>query len=69
MRFIQTFLVHLYVDSEAPGRVCGSVRPLEGPESYPFKNPVEFEALLCRLVSQRSAALTTPSSSATSQEK
>jgi hypothetical protein len=34
MRLIKTFLLHLYVDSEAPERICGNVRPLEDTESY-----------------------------------
>jgi hypothetical protein len=54
MRFIQTFVLHLYIDSEAPERVCGNVRALEDSASYPFKSQVEFEALLYRLVRQRS---------------
>lgn len=50
MRFTQTFVLHLYVDSEALERLCGNVRPLENPESFPFKNQLELEELLRRLI-------------------
>jgi hypothetical protein len=50
MRFIKTFILHLYVDSDAPERLCGDIRPLDEAESYPFKNQIEFEQLLRRLV-------------------
>jgi hypothetical protein len=69
MRLIRTSLLHLYVDSETPERVWGNLRPLEEPESYPFNNPVEFEALLGRLVSQWSATLAAPPGTDTRQAK
>jgi hypothetical protein len=69
MRLIKTFVLHLYVDSEAPERICGNVRPLEDSESYSFKNPIEFEVLLYRLVKLQSETITTPPSSDTSPEK
>ena len=60
MRLIKTFLLHLYVDSEAPERICGKVRPLEDLESYSFKSDTQLEALLRRLVTQRSNPQTPP---------
>ncbi len=60
MRAIKTFVLHLYLDTEAPERVCGDVRPLEDPESYPFKNPIEFETLLRRLAGKPLAPKTPP---------
>ncbi len=50
MRAIKTFILHLYVDPEAPERLCGNLRPLEEPESYPFKNKTQLEELLYRLI-------------------
>ena len=46
MRFVKTFVLRLFVDSNAPERVCGSVRRLDEPESHPFKNIGELEDAL-----------------------
>jgi hypothetical protein len=50
MRFIKTFVLHIYFDPEVPERLCGEVRSLEDTENRPFKNRIEFDALLRRLV-------------------
>lgn len=46
MRFVKTFVLRLFVDSNAPERVCGDVRFLEERMSHPFKNVGELEDLL-----------------------
>ena len=50
MRYIKTIVMHLYVDPAVPERLCGDMRPVEAPENYPFKNHVELEELLRRLI-------------------
>jgi hypothetical protein len=50
MRSIKTFVMHLYVDPDAPERLCGDVRLLEDMESHPFKNLRDLDALLRGLV-------------------
>jgi hypothetical protein len=55
MRFNKTFVLHIYVDLDAPERLCGEARPLDEPESYPFKNQLEFAELLHRLTGKPSA--------------
>ena len=54
MRFIKTFVLHFYVDVDAPERICGNIRPLEDQEHYSFKNLVEFEEVLHRLIRKSS---------------
>jgi hypothetical protein len=49
MRAIKTFVLHLYIDPDAPERLCGDVRLLEGRGNFSFKNQVELEELLHRL--------------------
>jgi hypothetical protein len=50
MRFIKTFVLRLYIDSTAPERLCGDVRPLDDGKSYPFKDGAGFVLVLNRLV-------------------
>ncbi|HEY3343891.1 MAG TPA: hypothetical protein VGJ97_03120 [Anaerolineaceae bacterium] len=50
MRFIKTFVMHLYVDPDTPERLCGNVRLLEEPESHPFKSFQYLDALVRGLV-------------------
>jgi hypothetical protein len=50
MRLIKTFILHLYFDADAPERLCGSIRLLEDSEDHPFKNQIEFEEVLHRLI-------------------
>jgi hypothetical protein len=50
MRLIKTFVMHLYVDPDAPERLCGNVRLLEDTESHPFKNLQDLDALVRGLV-------------------
>ena len=52
MRFVKTFVLRLFVDSNTPERVCGSVRRLDEPESHPFKNIGDLEEALRRSVRQ-----------------
>jgi len=51
MRFIKTFVLHIYFDPEVPERLCGEVHTLEDIENHPFKNWIEFDRLLRCLVS------------------
>lgn len=60
MRLIKTFVLHLYVDSDAPDRVCGGIRPLDDAVSYSFKDPIEFEELLHLLVEKWLLSKTSP---------
>jgi len=60
MRFIKTFVVHLYVYREAPERLCGDVRPLDEPKNYTFKNQVELEELLRRLIGKLPISIIDP---------
>ncbi len=46
MRFTKTFLLHLYMDSDAPERICGDLRPLEDSERYSFKDFKELQELI-----------------------
>jgi hypothetical protein len=50
MRFIKTFILRLYIDPEMPEQLCGDLHPLEEAVNHPFKNRMEFEELLQRLV-------------------
>jgi hypothetical protein len=50
MRFLKTFVMHLYVDPDAPERLCGDVRLLEDTENHPFKNFRDLDALVKGLV-------------------
>jgi hypothetical protein len=52
MRFIQTFVVRLYVDSEEADRLCGNFRMLSDSQLISFKNPTEFILLLRQCISQ-----------------
>ena len=52
MRFVKTFVLQLYLDTDAPERLCGGVRALEAGEIQLFKNEAEFEAVLRRLVEE-----------------
>lgn len=51
MRFIKTFVLHIYFDPEVPERLCGEVRSLDDTKNHLFKNWIEFDGLLHRLVS------------------
>lgn len=50
MRYLKTFVLHLYIDSTAPERVCGDVRLINEGEKHSFKHQNELEALLLRLI-------------------
>ena len=50
MRFIQTIIVHLYVDTEVPGQLCGNMRSLEETGIVSFKTHKELETLLYQLI-------------------
>lgn len=50
MRSIKSFVLHIYIDPDAPERLCGDLRPLDGTQIYPFMNENEFEALLHQLL-------------------
>jgi hypothetical protein len=69
VRFIKTFVLHIYVDPDAPERLCGDARPLDEPETYPFKNLVELEELLRRLTGKPSAPKISPTGRGTLPEE
>ncbi len=46
MRFIKTFVIHLYVDLEADDLLCGDLKALPDQEVHVFKNPPELIRLL-----------------------
>ena len=52
MRLIKTFILRLYIDSEAPERLCGDVQALPKLETFPYKNEDWLIVLLHRLASQ-----------------
>ncbi|MDD5368361.1 MAG: hypothetical protein PHQ40_04705 [Anaerolineaceae bacterium] len=60
MRFIKTFILHLFVDPAVPDRLCGDVRLLEEQANYPFKRQIELEELLHMLIGKSPAAMTHP---------
>jgi hypothetical protein len=60
MRLIKTFILRLYFDPEIPDRLCGDMHPLEDAENYPFKNRMEFQELLLRLIKRQPAAQKSP---------
>jgi hypothetical protein len=49
MRRIKTFVLHLYVDTQAPERLCGDVRALPDLKSFPFTSETGLLDLLHRL--------------------
>ena len=49
MRFVQTFLLRIYVDTQSPDRLCGDLRPIDKRETYPFKNETGLMELLQQL--------------------
>ncbi len=52
MRQIKTFILRLYIDSEAPERLCGDVQVLPKLKTFPYKNKESLIVLLHRLASQ-----------------
>jgi hypothetical protein len=46
MRSIQTFILHLYVDPEAPERLCGDLNALPEGKAHSFRNQAELIGLL-----------------------
>ena len=69
MRYIKTIVLHLYVDPAVPERLCGDMRPVEAPENYPFKNHVELEDLLRRLIGKPSMPRIKPSGGSAQPEE
>jgi hypothetical protein len=59
MRVIKTYILHLYFDADTPERFCGNLRYLEDPDTHPFRNQVEFEEVLHRLIRKPSGTQTT----------
>jgi hypothetical protein len=49
MRFIQTYLLRLYIDTDVPDQLCGEIRPLETQKTYPFRAPSTLLELLQKL--------------------
>lgn len=48
MRFLMTFVLHLYLDSECTNVLCGNLQTLTEDKPAAFKNKVELLALLDR---------------------
>ena len=46
MRFIKTFVLHLYIDSEADDLLCGDLKALADKKVHYFKCVSELAALL-----------------------
>lgn len=46
MRFIKSFMLHLYVDSDDPERHCGDLQAVSDRKSQLFKNQSELISLL-----------------------
>jgi hypothetical protein len=68
MRLIKTYLLRLYVDTDASEQICGDLCPLNEHKSYPFKNMNDF-AVLLRQFNNKPARTTTPHEWDDSQEK
>lgn len=64
MRFMKTFVLHLYVDSDEPERLCGDLQALPNRKARPFKNQAELMDLF--LESIRQVPEKTPTSQVTS---
>ena len=52
MRFIKSFMLHLYVDSEDPERQCGDLQAVSDRKSQLFKNQSELINLLQESIRQ-----------------
>ncbi len=52
MRFIKSFVLHLYVDSEEPERICGDLLVVLDRKSRPFKNQAELSELILESIRQ-----------------
>jgi hypothetical protein len=52
MRYIRTFLVHLYIDTETPRRVCGKLQALPDRKSYLFKSETALVDALIQLAQE-----------------
>jgi|WetSurMetagenome_2_1015567.scaffolds.fasta_scaffold1024054_1 hypothetical protein len=50
MRFIKTFIIHLYIDVDVPRQLCGNLNPLPGRKVFPFQNQAELSMLLQQFV-------------------
>ena len=46
MRFIKTFVLHLYTDLDAFDQLCGDLKALPDNKALPFKNQAGLIALL-----------------------
>jgi hypothetical protein len=46
MRFIKTFILHLYLDSDHPNLLCGNLQSLPDRNPLAFKNKTDLLGLL-----------------------
>ncbi len=46
MRFIKSFVLRLYIDSDEPDLLCGDLQAPSDQERFPFKNEVTLVELL-----------------------
>ena len=52
MRLIKTFVLHLYVDTEASERLCGDLQAMPDRKSLAFKNQAELITRLQQSIRQ-----------------
>lgn len=52
MRFVKTFVLHTYMDTELPGQICGNLQVLPKRKTSPFKNDSELLFLIQQLANE-----------------
>ena len=53
MRFLKTFVLHIYVDTELRHQICGDLQVLPKRKTFPFKNDSELLILVHRLANKK----------------
>lgn len=46
MRFIKTFILRLYIDTDRREQICGDLQALPNSKSFPFKSEIDLNLLL-----------------------
>jgi hypothetical protein len=46
MRFVKTFILHLFIDTDTPNHLCGNLQPLTDQKLSSFRNKTELLGLL-----------------------
>jgi hypothetical protein len=52
MRFMKTFVMHLYIDLDATDQLCGNLKALPDSKVFSFKNQSELILLLQKYIVQ-----------------